>query len=80
MFKLFQHEGMKRKSNQEFQLWKRNYHPIEITSRRFFDEKVEYIHQNPVKAGFVHEPQEYVYSSAVNYAGRKGVLDVVVDY
>lgn len=80
MLKLFHHERNKRSSNKGFQLWKRNYHPIEITSHKFFEEKVKYIHQNPVKAGFVFEPQEYIYSSAVNYAGRRGLLDVVIDY
>lgn len=80
MLRLFEYEGNKRSSNKGFQLWKRNYHPIEISSHNFFKEKVEYIHQNPVKAGFVYEPHEYIYSSAVNYAGRKGLLDVVVDY
>lgn len=79
ILKLFQNEGKKRHSNKGFQLWKRNYHPIEITSHQFFEEKVQYIHQNPVKAGFVFEAQEYIYSSAANYAGRKGLLDVVID-
>lgn len=80
MQKLFYHDEKRRKSNENFQLWKRNYHPIEITGHKFFEEKVEYIHQNPVKAGFVYEPLEYVYSSAANYAGREGILDVVIDY
>lgn len=80
MLSLFLHEGEKRSSNKGFQLWKRNYHPIEISSHKFFEEKVKYIHQNPVKAGFVYEPHEYIYSSAVNYAGRKALIDVVIDY
>lgn len=75
---IFENEGKKRKSSRGFQLWKRNYHPIEISSKKFFDEKLEYIHQNPVKAGFVFEPHEYIFSSAVNYAGGMGVLDVVL--
>jgi len=77
MMAIFESEGKKRKSSRGFQIWKRNYHPIEISSQEFFDEKLEYIHQNPVKAGFVFEPHEYIYSSAVNYAGGMGVLDVV---
>lgn len=39
MLKLFQYEGNKRKSNKGFQLWKRNYHPIEIASRKFLRRK-----------------------------------------
>ncbi len=79
MLKLFHYEGSKRKTNGNFQLWKRNYHPIELFNRNIFEEKLNYIHQNPVKAGLVFEPQEYVYSSAVNYAGRQGLLDVMIE-
>ena len=39
-------------------------------------QKLGYIHQNPVKAGFVIEAEHYLYSSARNYAGMKGVIDV----
>jgi len=78
MLKLFHYEGIKRKSNKGFQLWKRNYHPIELFSQKFFKEKLNYIHQNPVKAGFVFEPHHYIYSSASNYAEGIGMIDVEV--
>jgi hypothetical protein len=38
----------------------------------------EYIHQNPIEAEIVDEPEEYVYSSAHNYAGVRGLLKVVL--
>ena len=41
-------------------------------------EKIKYIHYNPVEAGLVYFPEDYVYSSASDYAGRKGYLDDVV--
>jgi hypothetical protein len=41
-------------------------------------EKIKYIHQNPVEAGLVYFPEDYVYSRASDYAGRKGYLDDVV--
>jgi hypothetical protein len=40
------------------------------------EEKLEYIHQNPVKAGWVAEPQHFLYSSAKDYAGEKGILKI----
>jgi len=80
MLALFRYEGKRRASNEGFQLWKRNYHPIELDNHKLFEQKVEYIHRNPVKAGFVSEPEHYMYSSAVNYFGRTGILDVVIDY
>ena len=30
-------------------------------------QKLDYLHENPVKAGIVFEPQQYVYSSSMDY-------------
>jgi len=42
------------------------------------DQKLDYLHNNPVEAGFVSEPQDYLYSSARDYCGEKGLLDIVL--
>jgi hypothetical protein len=42
------------------------------------DSKINYIHENPVRAGIVEKAEDYLYSSARNYAGLDGVLDVIV--
>jgi REP element-mobilizing transposase RayT len=76
LLKSFRTEGEKRKSNQIYHLWKRNYHPIQLDNSKLFIEKLDYIHQNPVKAGFVFEANQYVYSSASNYSGNSGLIDV----
>ncbi|HEX5152617.1 MAG TPA: hypothetical protein VFW07_14300 [Parafilimonas sp.] len=39
-------------------------------------QKLDYIHGNPVKAGFVEKPEDYLYSSARNYYGMKGLIDI----
>jgi hypothetical protein len=39
-------------------------------------QKIDYIHQNPIKAEIVNEAEHYRYSSAIDYAGGKGLLDV----
>ena len=41
------------------------------------DQKLEYIHNNPVVTGEVMEPWEYLYSSARDYSGGKGLIDVL---
>jgi putative transposase len=41
-------------------------------------QKLDYIHANPVKEGWVTKAEEYTYSSASNYAYDKGVLEVIV--
>ena len=39
-------------------------------------QRLAYLHQNPVKAGIVFAPEHYVYSSAIDYAGGKGLLEL----
>ena len=41
-------------------------------------QKTDYIHNNPVVAGIVPEPEHYILSNATNYSGKKGVLDVEI--
>lgn len=53
----------------------------EIYSISFMYEKLEYIHNNPVKDLIVEKPEDYLFSSARNYAGLDSHLDVfVLDY
>ena len=42
----------------------------------FIEQKIRYIHNNPVVAGIVENAEEYKYSSAINYADGKGLLNV----
>lgn len=60
------------------QFWRHDNKPIELWSPSVIDEKINYIHQNPVIAGFVEQPHDYLYSSAKNYARELGVLNNVV--
>ncbi|NLZ95080.1 MAG: transposase, partial [Bacteroidales bacterium] len=43
--------------------------PIELWSKSVIQEKTDYIHQNPVEKGLVFRPEDYLYSSVVDYAG-----------
>ncbi|MFP5041934.1 hypothetical protein [Parasediminibacterium sp. JCM 36343] len=45
-------------------------------SYEVIEQKMNYIHNNPVVSGFVQEPQHWKYSSAIDYAGGKGVLEI----
>ena len=42
------------------------------------DQKLNYLHQNPVEEGLVFRAEHYQYSSACDYAGENGMLDVLV--
>lgn len=56
------------------QFWQHESHPIELWSPGITDQKIEYIHMNPVVAGFVDEPHYWKYSSAIDFYGGKGLL------
>ncbi|MFT6802516.1 MAG: putative transposase, partial [Salibacteraceae bacterium] len=51
-------------------------HAEHIYSNKFIEQKLNYIHQNPVRAGLVLNEEDYVYSSAINYMGGDGIIQV----
>ena len=65
--------------NEGYRIWQEGNHPMEITSNKFFDEKLDYIHNNPVSEMFVENPEDYFFSSARNYAGLNNCLDVILE-
>ena len=64
------------KRNKNFQFWQLNNHPVEVYSDEFLWTKLDYIHLNPVRAGFVEKASHYIYSSAQNYINGKGLVHV----
>ncbi|MCF8360857.1 MAG: hypothetical protein K9H26_19050 [Prolixibacteraceae bacterium] len=61
-----------------YQFWRHNNHPIELWSNKVIDEKIDYVHKNPVESILVFRAEDYIYSCAVDYAGEKGLLDDVI--
>ena len=70
--------GSKSSNVNKYQFWRHNNHPIELWSNKVIDEKIDYIHNNPVEEGLVFRPEDYLYSSAADYAGEKGILNDVI--
>ena len=48
----------------------------ELSSNEMIDQRLDYIHNNPLKDGIVEKPEDYLYSSALDYAGGKGMLEI----
>lgn len=59
--------------------WRAGNKPVELWSNAVIAEKLTYIHQSPVEEGLVFRAEDYVYSSANDYAGVKGILDIFVN-
>jgi len=77
MLWMFERAGKKNINNSKFQFWQQHNQPIELTTEAFaIDSSIDYIHNNPVTAGFVDCPEHYRYSSAVDFAGGKGLVNV----
>lgn len=64
---MFEKAGKKNSNVQFRQFWQQNNQPIEIWSLKVFEQKLNYIHNNPLEAGFVTNPIDWKYSSARNY-------------
>lgn len=64
------------KRDRTYQLWQEGVHPELIQSEGMMRQKIEYIHHNPVKRGYVDEAVHWRYSSARDYAGMVGLLEV----
>ncbi|MBD3750306.1 MAG: hypothetical protein IE931_12505 [Sphingobacteriales bacterium] len=63
--------------NKDFQFWKQDNHPIELNHAQILDSKMDYLHQNPVRAGLVREEKDYVFSSGIDYYGNdKGLIRI----
>jgi len=76
ILEMMRQAGRQNKHNRNWQLWQQHNHPIELSTNIMIDQRLEYVHMNPVKAGFVDCPEHWKYSSAKTYAGSKGVLDI----
>ncbi len=74
----FAKAGKKNSNNTHNQFWQQHNKPIELWSNEVIDQKLNYIHNNPVEAGFVENEWEYLYSSARDYAGNKGLAKIIV--
>jgi putative transposase len=64
------------KTDRTYQFWQEGVHPEWIQDPEMMRQKVEYIHQNPVVRGYVDRPEHWRYSSARNYLGLEGLLEV----
>ena len=68
------------KTGSHYQFWQEGSHPQLIQDEAMLRQKLEYIHHNPVKRGYVDEAVDWRYSSARNYQGQEGLIPVYTDW
>jgi len=72
----FEYAGKYDKRITKYRFWQDKNHPIELSSNEFIKQRLNYIHLNPVRAGFVANAEDYMYSSARNYAELDAVIKI----
>lgn len=75
----FEYAGKYNPKIKNYKFWQDGLHPIELSTFKFIEQKINYIHENPVTAGIVYKAEHYVLSSAAQYSGEyNGMLEVTV--
>jgi REP element-mobilizing transposase RayT len=76
LLKLMHFLKKQHKADRTYQLWEEGNHPKQIQDEEMMRQKLEYIHDNPVKRGYVDEATHWRQSSARSYAGMPAVFPV----
>ena len=77
LLNMFLYAGRSNNDNERYQFWQKSYHPVSLNTEALYRQRLDYLHENPVRAGIVREPQHYLYSSAIDYYEQKrGLLDI----
>jgi hypothetical protein len=76
VIKFVWYAGKNNKKIKYYKVWQDGNDAKEIHSTAFLEEKMEYIHHNPVRAEIIANPEEYLYSSAIDYSGGKGLVNI----
>nr|WP_225872534.1 transposase [Pedobacter polaris] len=76
MLWMFERAALKSSNVKGSQFWQHNNKPIELWSAEVIEQKADYLHYNPVASGFVNDVLHWKYSSAIDYGGGKGLIEV----
>ena len=74
----FKKAAEKSSNVKNYQFWRHDNKPIELWSNKVIQQKIEYVHNNPVAEGLVYKAEDYVYRSALDYADENGLIEDIV--
>lgn len=80
MLHRFEWNASQHKRNSNYQVWTHENHAEEIQTKPFFIQKLNYIHQNPVRAGWVEREEDYIYSSARSLYNNEAIFFQLSDW
>ena len=76
MLKRFEFAARSNVRNSIHQFWTHENHAVELFTPDFTEQKIQYIHKNPVRARIVEKEEDYIYSSARNYASLWSLIEI----
>ncbi len=76
MLHQFKYVAKQDKRIKSYSPWQSTSHPIVCDETKILEQKIDYTHQNPVRAMIVANAEDYLFSSACDYAGEKGLVQV----
>ena len=78
MLEIFRQEASRLKRVNNYKIWQDGNHPKELNTNEKIDQRLQYLHNNPVIAGIVYNQEDYIFSSALDYTDGKGLLDIEI--
>jgi putative transposase len=80
MFRLFEDYGLSLRRLEKYHLWQNCSSPLRIPNDqpRLLMDRIAHVHENPVREGIVDQPESYLFSSARDYSGIRGLVAVKV--
>ena len=73
---IFSYHAKYNKRAGDKQLWTHENHAVELSTNNMIETRLNYIHENPVRAGIVANAEDYLYSSARNYAELESLIEI----
>ena len=64
------------KNNNTYLFWQQDCHPVELQSPKWINQKLAYIHVNPLRNGMVNKAEDYLYSSASSYVSQENFVEI----
>ena len=79
LLSIFKKEAIRINRAKNYKVWQDSNHAVDLSNNSIdIMNKIDYVHMNPVKAGWVTEPDLFKYSSAIDYGGQKGMIELEV--
>ena len=76
LLRKFSFEAQKSGRAKNYKVWQDDNHAICLEKSEWILQRLNYIHQNPVRQMIVYNAEEYVFSSAIDYADGKGLVTI----